>query len=171
MNIRNRITGEGVADPADLLAHPQNYRIHPDSQQAPVLAALDTLGWVQRIIVNERTGHVIDGHLRVLLALRRNEPQIPVLYVDLDPDEEAAALASLDTITGMAQGNAYVFEQLLQGLKVSEPELLQFLDNLARELGIVPGEEPEKDFSDGAEVDPEDFDLAHCCPECDFRFN
>lgn len=171
MTVRNRITGEGMADPSDLLAHPQNYRIHPDSQQAPVEAALNTLGWVQRVIVNERTGHVIDGHLRVLLALRRNEPQIPVLYVDLDPDEEAAALASLDTITGMAQGNAYVFEQLMRDLSLSEPALLQFLDNLARELGIVPGEEGEKEFSDGKELNPEDFDLEHCCPECGFEFN
>jgi hypothetical protein len=29
------------------------------------------------------------AHARVALALRRGEPTVPVLYVDLDPEEEA----------------------------------------------------------------------------------
>src|SRR5688572_27021845 len=77
----NRIVGEGTEDPAALVANPSNWRLHPKGQQQAVAAVLGRVGWVQRCIVNRRTGHLVDGHLRVELALERGEPEVPVLYV------------------------------------------------------------------------------------------
>jgi hypothetical protein len=34
------------------------------------------------VTVNQTTGHVVDGHLRIELALARNEPTVPVTYVE-----------------------------------------------------------------------------------------
>jgi len=99
---RNRITGSGEEAPDQLLANPANWRIHPEPQQDALAGALDAVGWVQQVLVNRRSGFVVDGHARVALALSRGEATVPVLYVDLDPDEEALVLATLDPISTMA---------------------------------------------------------------------
>ncbi len=90
---RNRITGSGEEAPDQLLANPANWRIHPKAQQDALSGALDQVGWVQQVLVNRRSGFVVDGHARVALALSRAEPTVPVLYVDLEPEEEALVLA------------------------------------------------------------------------------
>lgn len=74
---QNRIIGEGIEAPDQLLANPANWRIHPKPQQDALTSVLDTVGWVQRVIVNKRTGHIVDGHLRVEMAISRNEPGVP----------------------------------------------------------------------------------------------
>ena len=74
--------------PDRLLASPANCRVHPKAQQEALAGVLDQVGWVQNVLGNQRTGHVVDGHLRVALAISRGEPLGPVLYVDLSEDEE-----------------------------------------------------------------------------------
>ena len=98
---QNRIVGEDMVDADQLLANPTNWRIHPKHQQEALAGVLDNVGWVQRVIVNQRSGHVIDGHLRASLAISRGE-QVPVIYVDVDEDEERLILATLDPLAGMA---------------------------------------------------------------------
>ena len=112
---QNRIVGEDVVDADQLLANPTNWRIHPKHQQAALAGVLDNVGWVQRVIVNQRTGHVIDGHLRASLAISRGE-QVPVIYVDVDEDEERLILATLDPLAAMAATDAEMLEDLLRGL-------------------------------------------------------
>lgn len=81
--------GSGEEAPDQLLAHPSNWRSHPKAQQQALAGMLGEVGWVQQVLVNRRTGHLVDGHRRVEEALSHGQPTIPVLYVDLDPDEEA----------------------------------------------------------------------------------
>ena len=97
---RNRIVGSGEEAPDQLLANPANWRVHPKAQQEALAGVLDQVGWVQQVLVNRRTGHVVDGHLRVALALSSGAPTVPVLYVDLEPEEEALVLATLDPLGG-----------------------------------------------------------------------
>ena len=97
---RNRIVADGDADPASITDNPLNWRVHPKIQRATVEDSLDKIGWFQKPVINRTTGHLIDGHLRVASAVSRGETSIPVCYVELTPDEERAALASLDPIWG-----------------------------------------------------------------------
>jgi hypothetical protein len=99
---RSRIIGHGTERPDQLLAHPENWRIHSKRQQTALGEMLDTVGWVQSVIVNQATGHVLDGHLRVGLAISRSEAEIPVGYVDLTEAEERLVLAAMDPIAAMA---------------------------------------------------------------------
>ena len=71
---RNRIVGQGTEPPENLLANPQNWRVHPAFQQAAVMATLDEIGWIQQVVVNQVTGHVIDGQVddRPLIVDRRH---------------------------------------------------------------------------------------------------
>lgn len=99
---RNRIVRyEAAVDPEQLLANPRNWRIHPKRQSEAMVAALGELGWVDAVIVNVNTDTVIDGHLRCAEAIAAHEV-VPVLYVDLDAEEELKALATFDVITGLA---------------------------------------------------------------------
>ncbi len=113
---QNRIVGEGHEVPSQLLANPANWRIHTHEQEQALATVLDRVGWVQRIIVNRTTGHMIDGHLRVALAISRNEPSVPVTYVALAPEEEALTLATLDPIAAMAGTDNEKLADLLREL-------------------------------------------------------
>lgn len=128
---RSRIVGEADVDPATLRGHPQNWRRHPDRQRAALTGALDELGWVQRIVVNRTTGHVIDGHLRLEEAFRRGEPTVPVVYVELDEHDEKKALATFDPIGALADLDNDALLGLLADVSTGSPELQAMLDELA----------------------------------------
>jgi hypothetical protein len=113
---RNRIVGSGEAAPDELLANPNNWRLHGKGQQAALEGALNDVGSVAQILINKRTGHLVDGHLRVELALARREPSVPVTYVDLTEDEERTILATLDPIGAMASADKAKLEKLLREL-------------------------------------------------------
>jgi hypothetical protein len=114
---RNRIVGEGEESPEQLLANPRNWRIHPREQQEALSDILERVGWVQRVTINQRTGYVLDGHLRVSLAISRDESTIPVQYVDLSESEEAEMLAVLDPLTSMVAPDKSSLADLLQEVK------------------------------------------------------
>lgn len=147
----NRIVEHGEAAPADLIANPLNWRGHPQHQADALGDVLEQVGLVATVLVNRRSGHLVDGHLRVELALRRGEPSIPVTYVDLDEEEERVILASLDPIGAMASADRDKLAELLSGIE--DPELGGLLDAVARanrialDLGsaglIDPDEVPE----------------------------
>jgi DNA modification methylase len=127
---RSRIVGEGDEAPDQLLANPLNWRVHPKEQVDALEGLLKQVGWVQRVIVNKRTGHVVDGHARVALALRRSEPKVPVLYVDLSEAEERLVLAAIDPIGGMAGRDDDMLAQVLDGLTAEDAGLQALLDDL-----------------------------------------
>lgn len=147
---QNRIIGHGTEAPDQLLANPKNWRVHPGNQQAGMEAVLDRVGWVQSVVVNQRSGFLVDGHLRVSLALRRNEPKIPVVYVDLDDEEEDLILATLDPIAALAGTDQDLLESLLSGIVTEDPALTALLGKLSGDYsgdGKGPGDdgEPGKD--------------------------
>jgi hypothetical protein len=99
---RSRIVGHEDVSPAKLIANPFNFRLHSAVQAAAVKGSLKRLGVIKSAIVNKRTGHILDGHLRVSLALKESQPAVPVEYVDLTVAEEREALASIDPLALMA---------------------------------------------------------------------
>ena len=157
MNWRNRIVGEGEEAPDQLLANPRNVRIHPGEQQDALRGSLAEVGWIQRVIVNKRTGFVVDGHARVKLALRNEQATVPVVYVDLSEEEEALILATYDPIGAMAATDKQLLDDLLREVQTGDEALGKLLDDLAKGAGIVPGSDPGP-----PEEQPK-------CPECGQR--
>ncbi len=49
---QNRIVAHAEVDPAELVAHPLNWRLHPRGQQQAMTAVLGDVGWVDGVIVN-----------------------------------------------------------------------------------------------------------------------
>lgn len=121
-----------------MLANPRNWRVHPRYQQEALKATLAGVGWVQNVIVNKRTGHVVDGHARVALALREELNEIPVVYVDLDESEEAIVLATFDPIGAMATTDRALLDDVLQQAATTDDDIKAVLADVEERLvGIV----------------------------------
>lgn len=164
---RNRIVGYGEADPATLVANPQNYRRHPKRQQDALAGSLGELGWIDTVTVNRTTGNMVDGHLRVEQALSHGETSVPVQYVELSEAEERLALATLDPITYMAETDAASLGALLEGVNTGDAALQELLAGMAQDAGLVP-----PDFAPvGIDEQPRlDQKRNVTCPHCGMEF-
>ena len=141
----------------ELAAHPQNWRRHPEAQRKTMQAAADEVGLVAPLVENLRseergwpagsTPTLIDGHLRLELALERGESQLPVVVVDLTEREEALALASLDPIGAQAEADPELLAALLEVAQPESPDLGKLLEGLAgikKKAGNDPGPNVDK---------------------------
>lgn len=131
MTYRNRIIRHGFEKPDQLLSNPFNWRIHSQHQNRVLDATLSEIGWVQSVIVNQTTGHIVDGHLRVSLAIKHNEPQVPVVTIEVSEAEEKTLLALIDPIAGLAAQDDDMLRMLIDQIETENATIKAFLDELA----------------------------------------
>lgn len=148
----SRIVGSDDVDPTQLLANPLNWRVHPGRQRDAMRGSLREVGWVQQVVVNTTTGHVLDGHMRVEEAISASEPTVPVLYVELTEEEERVVLATLDPLGEMAGQSNERLAELLKDVSVSEGALSALMAKMQQSSGeaysgkiSVPRYEPTGD--------------------------
>jgi hypothetical protein len=151
MGVKNRIVGSGVEKLDNILFNPRNWRIHPLNQQNALNGVLDEVGWVQEVIVNQRTGNLVDGHLRCQLASRKGETEIPVKYVDLSEEEEALVLATIDPIGAMAATDKEKLDELLNSFEADTQSVKDLLDWMKND-----GVDYEKEWQGMPEFNQED---------------
>jgi hypothetical protein len=133
---RNRIVGYSEEPPDQLLANPSNWRIHPKHQQEALAGVLSEVGLVQNVICNRTTGHVVDGHLRITLALRQGQPTVPVTWIEVSEGEEKLILATHDPLAAMAQADAAALDALLASVNSGEAAVQAMLAELAEQAGL-----------------------------------
>ena len=151
---RNRIVDSGEEAPDQLLANPNNWRIHPKFQQDALAAILDEVGWVQDVIVNRTTGHLVDGHLRVQLALRRGELTIPVKYVELTTEEELKIITTLDPLGAMASKDRKKFQELLDEIEGETEQTQQALRQISASEGMIEPIDTNQEWQGMPEFQP-----------------
>jgi len=167
----DRTVGTGHMSPEDLMAaaNPLNPRIHPDYQAEAVEGLLDQVGFVKRVIVNQTTGRVIDGHLRIKLALAKGAPTIPVEYVELSEAEERLVLATLDPTAALAEFDAETLTRLGEEVKLDfeDFDLSAFFkdDELAALMGGEPDNAGEDSDADSVGYDSAYIVLIECASE------
>ena len=153
---KNRIVETADMAVKDLKANPKNWRKHPQAQQNALSGVLDAVGWVAPVIFNRQSGHLIDGHLRLELAVKRKEKTLPVSVVDLSPDEEAMILATFDPIAAMAEADRQMLAGLMQSIETEDAQVQALLESIAREekidFGPEPAEAPEPQVDRAAEL-------------------
>lgn len=150
---KNRIVGYGEESPDQLLANPLNFRIHPRFQQEALSGVMNELGVVQNVIVNRTTGYILDGHLRVTMAMREDQPTVPVTYVEVSEDEEKKVLAVLDQLTGLAGRDDELLRELLDGMESEHEAVQTLLDDLLAETTADTGDgESDEDYDPGNPV-------------------
>lgn len=146
-HIKNRIVKHSDVLPGKLLENPLNWRIHSAYQSQAVSESLKRLGWIKDVIVNQTTGHILDGHLRVTLALEENDELVPVSWVKLTVEEEKLALATLDPLAELADMSGQKLADLLDEVDAGKDPLGEMLAELQLSAGQVT-------FNAGGGVDP-----------------
>ena len=142
---KNRIIGHGDEPLDEILFNPANWRIHPKAQQEALEGVLSQVGWVQDVIVNKQTGHLVDGHLRCQVAARNGEKTVPVVYVDLTPEEESLILATIDPLSAMAATDKQKLDDLLHAVQSDDERVQEMISGLAEREGLEYGKEPMED--------------------------
>lgn len=107
-----------------------NWRTHPQSQRDALRAAIEDVGYIRSVTVNKRTGRLVDGHERVWQALASEQPLIDVEYVDLSPEEELKALATMDPIGELARVDGEKLHELLKDVGPCADALKQMLEEI-----------------------------------------
>jgi len=131
---RNRIVSYGEEAPDQLLPHESNWRIHPANQQQIMSGILDEVGFVQPVVVSQNSGKLLDGHMRVAIAISEGQPSVPVAYVDLSPEDEAMVLATLNPIAALAVPDETQLNEIIGNIGTCNPEIATFLDGLYSEV-------------------------------------
>jgi hypothetical protein len=151
-----------------LLANPFNHRRHPDKQRKAVAASIREIGFVKSVIVNRTTGHVIDGHERIMQALAQGEDtMVDVEYVELSEEKEKLALLILDKTSELATVDNASLEALVGDVQTAEQDLADLITEMSQEAGILA---PEFEPSTEDEQSRLDEKAKVCCPECGHEF-
>ena len=143
---QNRIVELRMANPAELLRHPANWRKHPKAQKAALDGLLQEVGVVKPWLVNLRSEDkgwpadaqetLLDGHLRTDLAEETEQPEVPVVVLDLTEDEEALVLATLDSSGAMAEKDSERLRALLGVVKPKHKGIASLVAGLGRTVGL-----------------------------------
>lgn len=158
--LKSRILGFGYCKVKDLMEHPHNWREHTVRQGEAVKESMKGIGWTEALIVNTRTGDawekdaspvILNGHLRKKLVKEMGDEYAPVIFLDLDPEEEAFTLATLDPLASLAVNNQEKLSELVSHSKNLETALKAAL----RGAGLDPRNQVISD-AEKREVTPEE---------------
>lgn len=132
-----------------------------DAEYKKIKRSIETFGYVDPIIVNERTGVIVGGHQRLKVLKDLGYEEIEVSVVNLDEQQEKALNVALNKISG-----EWDFELL--------KDLLEELDDGSFDLELTGFDMEEIEglmtqyFDDDdadVEVTEDDFDLDESMPE------
>ena len=137
MTIRDRIVGLQRVRAGDLVAHPGNWRKHPEHQNQALQGVLNEIGYANALLAYEGKNGLtlIDGHLRAGLD---KDQVVPVLVVDLNEKEANKLLVTLDPIGAMAETDTKALNALLEDITFDNEALNFMVENLANEQTELP---------------------------------
>jgi DNA modification methylase len=138
MQIRDRIKELRRVRAGDLVPHPKNWRVHPESQRSALRGLLAEIGYADVLLTRELPDgrlQLIDGHLR-----REETPDaiVPILVTDLSEEEAEKVLLTLDPLAGMATADKDNLQSLLASLTFESPDVSAMLEQMAQEFKIDP---------------------------------
>jgi len=109
-----------------LRPHPRNYRTHPAEQLDHIAASIERHGYYRNVVI-ARDGTILAGHGVVAAVRRLGRSTVPVVRLDLDPEEPRAiqVLTSDNEIARLAEVDDRALTELLRELTaVGVEELL-----------------------------------------------
>jgi hypothetical protein len=108
---------------AKLKPHPRNYRGHPDDQVAHLVESIKEHGLYRNIIV-ARDNTILAGHGVVKAASTMGFDDVPVVRLDVDPDEPRAlkVLAGDNEIGHLGELDDRKLTEILKDIKDLDPE-------------------------------------------------
>ena len=126
---------------ASLKAAPFNPRSISRKDFDALKRSIKQHGWVEPVVVNQRSGNIVGGHMRVNAARELGHDEVPVTYVDLDYAHEVALNIALNRIHGVFDDDSLA--ELIADLPDDVLELTGFDDVELADLQADPFDEPE----------------------------
>lgn len=113
-----------------LTNNPHNWRRHPERQERAVKAMIEDpeVGWAGACLFNERTGRLIDGHLRQKIS--KPDELVPVLIGSWSEAAEKKILLTLDPTSRLADTDEQSLLQLMADVKFDGDVLGSFGESL-----------------------------------------
>lgn len=110
----------------DLKPADYNPRKISDAQLKKLEDSLEKFGYIEPIIWNEKTGHIVGGHqrLKVLIKKMKLDDELEVVKVNLDEFQEKALNLALNKISGEWDNDK--LKELLNELNKSHPEEMNY---------------------------------------------
>jgi hypothetical protein len=81
---------------SDAVPQKNNSRIIDPASLNGLKASIGRFGLVELIVWNERTRHIISGHQRYAILQQRGIQEVPMIVVDMTPEEESAASLTMN---------------------------------------------------------------------------
>lgn len=135
-----------------------------DAEYEKLKASIESFGYVEPIVWNERTGNMVGGHQRYKIMVNElGHTELTVSVVDLDDQQEKLLNLALNKVSGNWDDEALY--RLLDDLQVSGANLalsgfdLEEFEDLAAEFAVPHDEALDLPVTD------DDFDVQHALDE------
>lgn len=115
--------------------------------------SLDNFGYIEPIVFNRRTGHIVGGHQRVSVLKHMGKTAAEMSVIDVDEHEEKLLNLRLNKIKGRWDYDK--LEPLLQGFTMDEALLTGFG---SEELAVMLAKADDFDMDDFDDGDDYDYD-------------
>lgn len=135
-----------LVDLDTLTALPGNPKLHAVSD---IDASMDAYGFIERIVINRTTGHIVSGHgrtetLRGMRTAGKKAPanvevrdgrwMVPVDYVDLPAEQEAAAALVLNRTVELGGWDQEALAAMLSELSENEVPIIGWSEKEVSDL-------------------------------------
>lgn len=71
-----------------------------DAEYEKLKKSIETFGYVEPVIWNKQTGHVVGGHQRLKVLIEQGESEVDCVIVDMDETKEKALNVALNKVSG-----------------------------------------------------------------------
>jgi len=154
-------------DPRSLTANPKNWRIHSAAQREALRGSIHELGYGDPVELMDGTDLILDGHLRVDLAIQEGQETISVVDMAFETEADADQyLLTKDPIAAMANADRDQLAALLEDVSTGEAAVQAMLADMAEREGIVGPTAPDEFASYDENVATE-----HRCPSCGYEWS
>ena len=156
---------------ASLTPYARNARTHSPGQVDQIAASIREWGWTVPILVDE-TGGIIAGHGRVLAAHKLGLAEVPVMVAAGWTEAQKRAYVLADNKLALNAGwDADLLRVELTDLQAFDFDLgLTGFDD-AELADLFREHDPGGAETSTKEINPDDYQMSHTCPNCGFEFD
>lgn len=135
--MRDRILELRRVPAKELKPHSRNWRTHPPRQRAALAGLLEEIGLAGALLARKRPDgelELIDGHLRAEML---PDEHVPVLVLDVTPEEANKLLATFDPISALAGVDQEQLASLLEDVETEHAAVQEMLKAIQGEASLA----------------------------------
>ena len=145
MSLKTKDLKMKVVKLVDVKMNPNNPRSIGKEAMDGLRASFERFGYVEPIVWNKRTGHIIGGHQRYALLVESGITEAVMVMADLSPEDELAATITLNNPEIEGQWNDEASD-LLHQLEMSDSNLFSNLKMDTLLTSLEKSVKPEADY-------------------------